>query len=501
MSQTFEKFLEHYRTMSDLRAASSTLHWDQETHMPPKAAAGRAEQIATVDSLVHRMATATDYRSVLGELEGMLGNGELASWQKAAVREALKSQRRAQRLPEEFVHELSRTQSLGQHAWREAREKSDFTLFADTLARLVELKRREAAYLDDGCENLYDALIDDFEPGMTVSQLRPVFDRLKSGTRMLLDRVTDSGVTVDKSFWLGSYEADRQLEFAKRLVHQLGFSFESGRVDLSTHPFCTSFGVDDVRLTTRIRENEPAACIFGLIHEAGHGMYEQGFDRAYTRTPVGDAISMGIHESQSLFWENMIARSEPFWQWAFPRLAETFPANMRGRSPRDLYRAVNVMQPSFIRVEADELTYNLHIVLRFEIEEALINGTMEAAQIPAEWNRRMEQYLGIVPPDDAHGCLQDVHWPSGLFGYYPSYTLGKLYAAMFYNQMTREIPDLEGIIGRGEFAVVLSWLRDKIHRWGRLKTAEELVQDVCGRPLTETDFLEYISRKIDSVYR
>ncbi|MBC8145920.1 MAG: carboxypeptidase M32, partial [bacterium] len=346
----------------------------------------------------------------------------------------------------------------------------------------------------------YDALIDDYEPGMTVEQLAPVFDRLKSGTTVLLDRVKQSGVTVDNSFWLNTYESEKQLAFAKSLVAQLGFSFESGRVDLSTHPFCTSFGVDDVRLTTRIREQEPGACIYGLMHEAGHGMYEQGFDRSYARTPVGDAISMGIHESQSLFWENMIGRSEPFWYWAFPRLADAFPENLRGRTPHDMYRAVNVMKPSFIRVEADELTYNLHIVMRFEIEDALINGRMEASQIPAEWNKRMEQYLGIVPPDDALGCLQDVHWAFGLFGYFPTYTLGKLYAAMFYNQMKRDIANLETVVENGNFPVVLSWLRENVHRWGKTKSADQLVRDVCGRPLTETDFLEYISNKIESVY-
>ena len=500
MGQQFDRFLDQFRTMADLKAASSTLHWDQETFMPPRAAEGRAEQIATVDSLIHRMTISHEYSSVLSELAEMLSNGALEPWQKIAVIEARRSHARAAKLPADFVHELSHTQSLGQHAWKRARERADFAEFADTLAHLVDLKRKEAALLGDEVANPYDALIDDYEPGMTVAQLQPVFERLKSGTRVLLDRVNASGITPDKSFWHERYESEKQLTFAKDLIARLGFDFESGRVDLSAHPFCTTFGVDDVRLTTRIRENEPGACIFGLIHEAGHGMYEQGFDRAYTRTPVGDAISMGVHESQSLFWENMIGRSEPFWRFAFPRLAETFPNNLRGRTPRDMYRAVNVMQPSFIRVEADELTYNLHIVLRFEIEEALINGRMEASDIPKEWNQRMEQYLGIVPPDDAQGCLQDVHWSFGLFGYFPSYTLGKLYAAMFYNQMAREIPDLEGVIERGEFAAVLSWLRSNVHRWGKLKTAEELVQDVCGRPLTETDFLEYISRKIDSVY-
>jgi carboxypeptidase Taq len=494
---TFDRFLERARTIADLGAASSTLNWDQETLMPPKAATGRAEQLATIDSLIHTMVTSEEYGELIAALTGD-GQG-LESWQRSALREARRNRDRATKLPTDFVAELSRTQSLGQHAWKEAREKSDFALFAPILEKLVELKRREAAYYGAD-ENLYDALIDDYEPGMTVRQLAPVFERLKEGTSALLKRISDSGVSIDNSFWYREFEGPTQLEVARNIVERLGFDFGAGRVDLSAHPFCTSFGIDDVRLTTRIRPEEPAACIYGLIHEAGHGMYEQGIDRRFARTPLATGVSMGIHESQSLFWENMIGRSEAFWTWAFPIVSKAFPKQLSGLDPHRMFRAVNVMKPSFIRVEADELTYNLHIVMRYELENSLINGEMEVAQIPSEWNRRMDKYLGIVPPNDALGCLQDVHWSFGLFGYFPSYTLGKLYSAMFFNQMQREVPDLAGSISRGDFSVVLGWLREKIHHLGRSVTATELVTKVCARPLTEVDFLDYISDKISRVY-
>lgn len=493
---SFDRFLKHCHTMADLGAAGATLEWDQETGMPPKGAVGRAEQVSTIGSMVHSLAIDGDFGALIDDLSS---TPDLEPWQSAMLREAKRNRDRAVKLPDEFVRELSKTQSLGQQVWKDARQRSDFSLFAPTLEKLVELKRRQAAYLGAD-ENPYDALIDDFEPGMTVAQLTPILERLRDGTRLLLEQIAGSGVQIDNSFWFEEYDGDSQMEVARSIVERFGFDFGAGRVDLSAHPFCTSFGIDDVRLTTRIHTNEPGACIFGLMHESGHGMYEQGFDRHFARTPLADGISMGIHESQSLFWENVIGRSEPFWQWAMPIMKEAFPRQLGRRSPHEMFRAVNVMKPSFIRVEADELTYNLHIVLRFELEEALINGRLEARQIPEEWNKRMQHYLGITPPDDAQGCLQDVHWSAGLFGYFASYSLGKLYSAMWYNQMTREIPSLEDVIARGEFGVILGWLREKIHRWGRVRRASELVEEVCRRPLTETDFLDYISRKIQRVY-
>lgn len=496
-SENFTRYLDRSRTICDVNDAMSVLSWDQETYMPKGAAEARAEQIATLSTLVHQMTVDPEYRKLLASLKAE--NGALDEWQRAAVKESGIKQDRAVKLPEELVRETSRVQSLAQHAWKRARAESNFSLFADSLSHLVELKRKEAE-LYGYKENIYDALIDLFEPGMTVSQLRPVFDRLRQGTIRLLKKIADSGADVRDDILFTDFDRDSQLEFAKKIVGQLGFNFTTGRVDLSTHPFCTSFGMTDVRLTTRVFKDDLRSCLFGLIHEAGHGMYEQGVDARYARTSIAEGTSMGIHESQSLFWENTIARSNQFWQWAFPQIQEFFPQQLGKMSWFEFYQAINVMKPSLIRVEADELTYNLHIILRFEIEEALINGTLDVADIPRVWNDKMEEYLGIRPKNDADGCLQDVHWSFGGFGYFPSYTLGKLYAAMFRNQASKDIPDLEQQIIRGEFAALLAWLREKIHRWGKSKSASEIVMDVCGRPLTEVDFLDYVEAKIDRVY-
>jgi carboxypeptidase Taq len=495
-SNTFQRYLDKTRTISDLGAAAAVLNWDQETYMPQGAAHGRAEQVATLSALVHQMSVDGEYRGLIDELEA---DAALEEWEKHAVRESARDQRLALKLPEEHVRELAKATSLAHHAWKQARAESDFSIFAGSLAHLVELKRKEAAYYGFE-ENPYDALIDLYEPGMTVSQLRPVFERLQEGTRAILARITESGAKVDDAILYRHYDKDRQLRFARETVEKLGFDFNIGRVDLSAHPFCTSFGSSDVRLTTRVYADDMRTCLFGLIHEAGHGMYEQGFDPRFVRTPLAGGTSMGIHESQSLFWENMVSRGLPFWNWRFPALRDAFPESLGDSSAVDFHRAINVVQPSFIRIEADELTYNMHIIIRFEIEEALINGTMEVADIPATWNRKMEQYLGIIPANDAEGCLQDIHWSFGGFGYFPSYTLGKLYAAMFYNQVKSEIPDIEDQIARGEFGPLLAWLREKIHRWGKAKRASELVMDICGKPLSEEAFLAYMTAKVEQVY-
>jgi carboxypeptidase Taq len=498
-SEKFSALLERSRTLADLNAANAVLNWDQETYMPQGAAEIRAEQISTLSALVHQMTVDPGYVGLLDDVNAEAAGGALEEWERRAVREAIRTRDHALKLPEELVREIARVTSLAQHAWKKARVESNFGHFAEILSRLVDLKRREAE-LYGYRENIYDALIDLFEPGMTVSQLRPVFDQLRDGTRRLLQKIADSGSDVDDAILFTGYDKEKQLAFSRDTVQRLGFDFNTGRIDLSAHPFCTSFGISDVRLTTRIYTDDLRSCLFGLIHESGHGMYEQGIDPAYARTPVGAAISMGIHESQSLFWENMIGRSEPFWNWCFPRLRSVFPEQLASIAPFEFFRAINVMKPSFIRVEADELTYNLHIILRFEIEEALINGTIDVADIPAVWNEKMQTYLGIVPPNDAVGCLQDVHWSFGGFGYFPSYTLGKLYAAMFFKQMSSDLADVNGQIERGEFGGILSWLRENIHRCGLTKTAGELVQDVCGKPLGAVDFLEYVESKIDRVY-
>jgi carboxypeptidase Taq len=317
----------------------------------------------------------------------------------------------------------------------------------------------------------------------------------------LLSAINSSTEKPDDSLIYSGFDRDRQLEFSREIIQSIGFDFDKGRVDLSAHPFCTSFTQTDVRLTTRVYEDDLRSCMFGLIHEAGHGMYEQGIDPRFARTALASGTSMGIHESQSLFWENVIGRSREFWQSVYPRLQATFPEKLGRVDAEEFYRMVNVMRPSLIRVEADELTYNLHIILRFEIEDDLINRRMEVADIPAVWNTKMVDYLGIEPENEADGCLQDVHWSFGGHGYFPSYTLGKLYAAMFNNTMLEQIPDRDSQVAAGEFGPTLSWLRENIHRWGKAKTPSELLRDVCGSDLSEVPFLDYIETKIVDVYR
>ncbi len=492
-----EELLNKSHTIEDLSAASALLGWDQETYMPEGASEARSHQISTVSTIIHEMYVEEATGELIEQAAAEVGEDD---WRGEFIREFRRTRENSVKLPVDFVREMSKARSTGQTSWRRARQASDFSLFRDDLSHIVDIKRRHAEYLGYE-ENPYDALLDLFEPGMTASMLRPVFSRLKAGTVRLLEKIGESSDTPDDSLLTSGFSKEGQMEFSRRVITALGFDFETGRVDLSAHPFCTSFATSDVRLTTRIYENDVRSCFFGLVHEAGHGMYEQGIDPRYRRTALASGTSMGIHESQSLFWENTIARSPEFWEWAFPTMADVFPEQLKGESPESLYRKVNRMQPSFIRVEADELTYNLHIILRFEIEDDLINGRLEVKDIPDAWNSKMEEYLGIVPSNDSDGLLQDVHWAFGGHGYFPSYTLGKLYAAMFNQAMLKEIPHRSEQVQKGEFSETLSWLRTNVHRWGKAKTPAELMRDVCGEELSEVAFLDYIEAKIVDVYR
>lgn len=494
---TYDNLLRVMNTVADLGAAGALLGWDQETYMPDGSVMGRANQMATISSLIHHHVTSAETRELVSEIRDQLHN--LTNEQARIVRTFIRDHEMAVKLPVELVEEMSRTAAMAQDAWKRARAASDFTIFQPLLEKTVELKRREASLLGQATHP-YDNLLDQYEPGLTVDIITPVFDRLRQGTVELLSSISAVQDSVSDSVLYRSYNKDTQLALATEIIAKLGFDLTTGRVDLSAHPFCTNFGKHDVRLTTRIREKDLRSCLFGLIHEAGHGMYEQGIGEVFERTPAGQGASMGIHESQSLFWENVIARSEEFWHWAFPRLQQEFPEQVDGLTARDFYRAINKMQPSLNRVESDELTYNLHIILRFEIERDLIGGALEVADVPRVWNEKMQASLGVVPPNDAEGCLQDVHWSFGGIGYFPSYTLGKLYAAMEWNAMQKDIPDVREQIRRGEFSQILSWLRKHIHTVGRSETPAEIVQRVCGRPLTETDFLAYVGAKAQDVY-
>lgn len=496
--QALEQARSIMQKVKDLGAVSAVLGWDQETYMPTAGIEARAEQIATIDTLSHETLTSSTARKVADEVRGCMD--DLTGDERDVMKLFLREHDRAVKLPDSLVSETSRAQSLAQEAWKKAKTGKDFSIFAPHLERLIALKI-QAAELYGYEENRYDALVDLFEPGMKASIIRPVFERLRAGTVALVDRVLPLRGTVNDDILRKEYAREKQLEFGKSIVQKLGFDFERGRVDLSAHPFCTNFAPTDVRLTTRILEKDLRSCLFGLIHEAGHGMYEQGVDMKYFRTFAAEGTSMGIHESQSLFWENIIARTEEFWQWALPQLKAVFPDQLGNTTAREFYRAINGIKPSFIRIDSDETTYNLHIILRFEIEDAFINEKIRVADIPELWNEKMREYLGIVPANDAEGCLQDVHWSFGGYGYFPSYTLGKLYAAMLWKQMQQELPDIRSMIANGQFEPIREWLRVQIHQYGKTQTSEEIIRRITGRGLTEEDFLAYVSAKADDVYR
>lgn len=494
----FDQFLEKVQTIADIGSATAVLGWDQETYMPDGAVQARAEQTATLSKLAHRLSCEEEFGTIVESLSNGAG-ATLNEWQRKAVFETKKQRDKATKFPEKFVHESAKAMALGNEAWKKARANNDFSLYQSSLEKIVEIKQQEAEYLGYDT-NPYNALLNEFEEGMTVEELKPVFSRLSAETKRLLEKVNSAPSKPSDAILYAGFDKNKQLEFSKNIVKQLGFDFTNGRVDLTTHPFCTSFGMTDVRLTTRIYENDLRSCLFGLIHESGHGMYEQGFDKQFSRTPLANGTSMGIHESQSLFWENMVARSQEFWQWAFPQLQATFPDRLNGVSDKDFYKAINVISPSEIRVEADELTYNMHIILRFEIEEALINNRLQVKDIPEIWNAKTKEYLGFTPVSDTKGCLQDIHWSFGGLGYFPSYTLGKLYAAMWFDKLKEEIPNVKDKFANGDFADTLAWLRKNIHSFGKSKSPSELCQDICGVSLTEKNFIAHVERKIDKVY-
>lgn len=487
--------LDLMHTIQDISAATSVLNWDQETYMPSGASAVRAEQISTLSTLAHQLLTGDKAKSLASDI---LSN-KAETFKDPILRLFVEDHEESVKLPEDLVRRTSKTQALAQDIWKEARSKSDFSLFAPILSELIELKKEEAdcrTYVD----SRYDALLNIFEPGITAEQLNPIFDNLRISTKKILDAIEPVKHTVSDAPMMKQYEANKQMEFSKLIAEKMGFNFNHGRLDLTAHPFCTSFTQYDVRLTTRIKENDLASCLYGVIHETGHGLYEQGFSPEYTRTFVANGASIGMHESQSLLWETIITRTEEFWHWALPIMSKIFPEQTIGLTAKDMYHAVNTIQPSLIRVEADEITYNMHIILRFELERDLINGNIKVHDIPELWNLKMKEYLGIQTPNDAQGCLQDIHWSFGGFGYFPGYTLGKLYAAMEWKEIQKAIPDVYSHIAQGEFSSILDWLRNNIHAYGRSEKPGEIIKRITGNSLSEAEFVSYAYAKAGSIY-
>ena len=504
---TLEPLTTRLLEIQRINSAASVLSWDQETYMPAGGGAARAEQIAVLQGIAHDKLVAPDVESLLSQwvdpLTGQIAEAAGTTWDepsRSLLREIWRDFSHAKKLPSDFVVTLSRECSLAQQVWVEAKGQNNFAKFLPNLRTVLELKREEAQYL--GYEDSpYNALLDAYEPGATIGGLQPVFAALKARLVPLLQRIRQSRVQIDDSILHHAYDQARQLEFGRLVLTAMGYDFERGRLDLSAHPFTTSFHPSDVRVTTRVHEHELQSCLFSCIHEGGHGLYDQGLDQQYFGTPLGDSVSLGIHESQSRLWENCVGRSRPFWHFFYPVLQQTFHDQLQGVTMEQFYAAINRVQPSLIRVEADELTYNLHIMLRFEIEQGLIEGKTQPEDLPTIWNQKMEEYLGIVPPTDAEGVLQDVHWSFGAFGYFPTYTLGNLYSVQFFEQAKRELPNVEDEIAAGQLMGLRRWLEQKIHRWGRMFTPAHLAERVTGSTIKPEPFLQYVEKKYGELYQ
>jgi carboxypeptidase Taq len=483
------------RELADLWRTSALLSWDQQTMMPPRGAEGRARATATLRVISHQKLV----DPVLGELLDEAAADDLDPPRAAMVRVLRRDRDQSVRLPDEFVRRLALASSRGQAVWQAARRDRDWDTFLPCVEAMVGLKREQADLLGHDGER-YDALLDLYEPGMRTERVERVFGALASDLAQLIQAIADAPPPPDPPFAGARFPDALQWDLTIRMLADIGFDFDAGRQDRSAHPFTTTIALHDIRLTTRIDEADPFSALSSTLHEAGHGLYDQGFDPDYEDTPIAQAPSLGLHESQSRLWENLVGRSRPFWRRYTPVMHEVFGETMHGATPEDVYRQVNRVTPSLIRVEADEVTYNMHILVRFELELALLRGDLSPSELPGAWNDAYRRRLGITPPHDGDGVLQDVHWSSGAFGYFPTYTIGNLYSALLWERIAADLPGVHGQVERGEFAPLLGWLRDRIHRPGYLFEGEDLVRRVTGSGLVHEPFMAYLWAKYGDLY-
>jgi carboxypeptidase Taq len=492
----FEKYLERLGSIHGLTSALGLLNWDQETMMPGKAVYCRGRSNAVLSGLVHDMITDNKFGDLLEELSQQ----KLNSDQLSSVRETKRDRDRAVKVPRKLVEELATATTSANQSWVNARKENNWTLFAPDLQKIVKLRKQQAEAIGYD-EEPYDALLQEYEPGALTSNLVKLFGDLRNQLVPLLEKITAKEPVGFENLMHGNFDPALQQTMCIDLLECIGFDFSGGRLDVSAHPFTAEIGCNnDVRLTVAYNKNNLGPALYSAIHEGGHGLYEQGLLDQTMGTPLSEAVSLGIHESQSRLWENMIGRSKPFSVDLHKRLSLLFPEHFSGSTAENLYRSVNVVKQSPIRIEADELTYNLHIILRMELERALIRGDINVEDLPAKWNESMQNYLGITPASDSEGVLQDIHWSAGAFGYFPTYTLGNLYSAQFMEAAHISIPDLNSQIERGELLPLLHWMRNNIHKFGRKYSAEELCKNATGSELSIAPFVNYLTTKYSELY-
>jgi len=483
------------KEISLLGGIGALIGWDHRTYMPRLGDKSRAEQSAYLSKLMHEKIISNKFFSEVKKLRGKVDGKD-----KIVVERVYKDLIISRKLPVEFVEEMSRTGSLAYNAWDEAKKKSNFKIFEPHLKKIINLKQQECKYLDFS-GHPYNGLLNYYEEGMTAEKLKPIFEKLKIDLIELLSEIKRSDKYKEKYDFLNKqYDKERERKLDLELKDLMGLKDEFSRIDISSHPFTTSPGMNDARITYWFKDREPMASFLAVAHEAGHALYELGLPEKYAYTFVHDAPSLGLHESQSRFWENMIARGKPFWKFFYPKFRKEF-SHLKNISFDRWYEGINQIRPSFIRVEADEVTYGLHIILRFEIELGLIDGSIKVNDLPEIWNKKMNEYFGLNVKNDREGVLQDMHWSDGGVGYFPTYVIGTIYAAQLYEQMIKENPNFVKDIRKGKFGNILKWLRKNVHQYGRELTAEEIIKKVCGSGLNPDAYISYLRKKYLDIYK
>jgi carboxypeptidase Taq len=499
----YQKLCEISRKAKVLDGIKSLLEWDQETFMPKNAAHIRSEQLQALAGLIHREHTGKSFTTALKKLidieTGKVISKDLSKAQITALRRWRRDHVQQTALPEAFVQKFAKLTSETLTVWDEAKEEDNFESFLPMLKQVIDLNREKADYLGY-TDHPYDALLDIYEPEMTTKEVAKVFQRLKKTVISLLKKIHQAK-QIDDSFLTAKYSPYQQMNFGKWLADKIGYNEESGRLDISTHPFSSSAHPSDSRITTRIIPNLPLSNIRSILHECGHAFYEIGLPEEHYGTPLGESVSLGIHESQSRWWETRIGQSKAFWKFCLPQMKKHFKGKLDGVGIDKMWKAVNKVQPSMVRVEADEVTYALHVILRFELEVALIEGSLKPEDLPDAWNSKMDELLGIIPKSDQEGCLQDVHWSMGAFGYFPTYAFGNLYASQFFEAFEKDHPNWEKEIENGHFGFMRDWLQQNIHVHGRQYNSNELLKKVTGRGFTSEPFERYLVSKYQDIYQ
>jgi carboxypeptidase Taq len=499
MGEKYDALERRLRDITNLQHATAVLSWDQQTYMPPAGARSRGEQLATLSRIAHEMQTSSELGELIAATEDEVKDLPPERDAAGQVRVARRDYDQAVKIPPELVAEITRHSAVAYACWVEAKEKSDYRAFAPYLEKTIEYSRRVADLLGYD-EQQYDALLDLYEPGMKTSQVQTIFEDLKVDLVPLVRTISDRVERVDDSVLHRQYDVTKQEEFGEKIASAYGFDFNRGRQDLTVHPFETSFGRNDVRITTRYDSDFLNTGLFSTLHETGHGLYEQGIGESIDGTPLGHGGSLGLHESQSRMWENVIGRSRGLWSHFYPQLQQTFPDALKRVDAETFYRAVNKVEPSLIRIEADEVTYNLHIMVRFEMELAMLSGELSVEDAPEAWNRKYENYLGLRPTSDRVGILQDVHWSHGILGYFTTYSLGNILSIQLYDTAVKQHPEIPGQVEQGEFGTLHGWLAENLYRHGRKFEPNEMVQRITGEPIQSRSYMTYLKDKFGDIY-